>query len=76
MWSDVFLQQTEGFKKRWFTLDHRRLMYFKDPLVRRSCKIEYGSTRGTCDQVLMCGVSSCSEISSLPVFKCLRARFE
>ncbi|KAI2663178.1 Arf-GAP with dual PH domain-containing protein 1 [Labeo rohita] len=28
-------RQTEGFKKRWFTLDHRRLMYFKDPLVRR-----------------------------------------
>ncbi|XP_071002092.1 arf-GAP with dual PH domain-containing protein 1-like, partial [Oncorhynchus clarkii lewisi] len=23
---------TEGFKKRWFTLDHRRLMYYKDPL--------------------------------------------
>lgn len=29
------LQQTEGFKKRWFTLDQRRLMYFKDPLVRQ-----------------------------------------
>ncbi|KTG35038.1 hypothetical protein cypCar_00032942 [Cyprinus carpio] len=28
-------RQTEGFKRRWFTLDHRRLMYFKDPLVRR-----------------------------------------
>ncbi|KAJ8283605.1 hypothetical protein COCON_G00024550 [Conger conger] len=25
-------RQTEGFKKRWFTLDHRRLMYFKDPM--------------------------------------------
>ncbi|KAM8773187.1 arf-GAP with dual PH domain-containing protein 1 isoform 1-T1 [Acanthopagrus schlegelii] len=25
-------RQTEGFKKRWFTLDRRRLMYFKDPL--------------------------------------------
>uniref|UniRef100_A0A672REF1 Arf-GAP with dual PH domain-containing protein 1-like n=1 Tax=Sinocyclocheilus grahami TaxID=75366 RepID=A0A672REF1_SINGR len=25
-------RQTEGFKKRWFTLDHRRLMYFRDPL--------------------------------------------
>ncbi|XP_046722471.1 arf-GAP with dual PH domain-containing protein 1 isoform X2 [Silurus meridionalis] len=25
-------KQTEGFKKRWFTLDDRRLMYFKDPL--------------------------------------------
>uniref|UniRef100_A0A663MJX6 ArfGAP with dual PH domains 1 n=1 Tax=Athene cunicularia TaxID=194338 RepID=A0A663MJX6_ATHCN len=25
-------QQREAFKKRWFTLDHRRLMYFKDPL--------------------------------------------
>lgn len=25
-------RQTEGFKKRWFTMDHRRLMYFKDPL--------------------------------------------
>ncbi|KAL7890778.1 hypothetical protein AOLI_G00002540 [Acnodon oligacanthus] len=25
-------RQTEGFKKRWFTLDHRKLMYFKDPL--------------------------------------------
>ncbi|KAM4650833.1 arf-GAP with dual PH domain-containing protein 1-like [Discoglossus pictus] len=23
---------SDGFKKRWFTLDHRRLMYFKDPL--------------------------------------------
>ncbi|XP_043945456.1 arf-GAP with dual PH domain-containing protein 1 isoform X2 [Protopterus annectens] len=25
-------KQTEGFKKRWFTLDDRRLMYLKDPL--------------------------------------------
>ncbi|XP_061770509.1 arf-GAP with dual PH domain-containing protein 1 isoform X4 [Nerophis ophidion] len=25
-------RQTEGFKKRWFTLDQRRLMYYKDPL--------------------------------------------
>ncbi|XP_069765475.1 arf-GAP with dual PH domain-containing protein 1 [Narcine bancroftii] len=25
-------KQTEGFKKRWFSLDHRRLMYYKDPL--------------------------------------------
>ncbi|XP_040927637.1 arf-GAP with dual PH domain-containing protein 1 isoform X2 [Betta splendens] len=25
-------KQREGFKKRWFTLDHRRLMYFKDPM--------------------------------------------
>ncbi|XP_060101468.1 arf-GAP with dual PH domain-containing protein 1-like isoform X2 [Heteronotia binoei] len=25
-------RQKEPFKKRWFTLDHRRLMYFKDPL--------------------------------------------
>ncbi|XP_029283184.1 arf-GAP with dual PH domain-containing protein 1-like isoform X2 [Cottoperca gobio] len=25
-------KHTEGFKKRWFTLDQRRLMYFKDPL--------------------------------------------
>ncbi|XP_011602290.2 arf-GAP with dual PH domain-containing protein 1-like isoform X2 [Takifugu rubripes] len=25
-------KQTEGFKKRWFTLDDRRLMYFKDLL--------------------------------------------
>ncbi|KAL4647802.1 arf-GAP with dual PH domain-containing protein 1-like, partial [Arapaima gigas] len=25
-------RQTEGFKRRWFTLDHRLLMYFKDPL--------------------------------------------
>ncbi|XP_023700203.1 arf-GAP with dual PH domain-containing protein 1 [Paramormyrops kingsleyae] len=25
-------KQTEGFKKRWFTMDDRRLMYFKDPL--------------------------------------------
>ncbi|XP_068108219.1 arf-GAP with dual PH domain-containing protein 1-like [Hyperolius riggenbachi] len=23
---------TDAFKRRWFTLDHRRLMYFKDPL--------------------------------------------
>nr|XP_036864816.1 arf-GAP with dual PH domain-containing protein 1 isoform X7 [Manis javanica] len=23
---------TEGFRKRWFTMDDRRLMYFKDPL--------------------------------------------
>lgn len=29
-------QHTEGFKKRWFTMDDRRLMYFKDPLVRGS----------------------------------------
>lgn len=28
-----FLQHTEGFKKRWFSMDDRRLMYFKDPLV-------------------------------------------
>lgn len=27
-------QQTEGFRKRWFTMDDRRLLYFKDPLVR------------------------------------------
>ncbi|XP_060774797.1 arf-GAP with dual PH domain-containing protein 1 isoform X1 [Neoarius graeffei] len=32
-------RQTEGFKKRWFTLDHRRLMYFKDPLWRPSLSI-------------------------------------
>ncbi|XP_042197175.1 arf-GAP with dual PH domain-containing protein 1-like [Callorhinchus milii] len=25
-------KHTEGFKKRWFTLDERRLLYFKDPL--------------------------------------------
>ncbi|XP_044156511.1 arf-GAP with dual PH domain-containing protein 1-like isoform X2 [Bufo gargarizans] len=25
-------EPTDAFKKRWFTLDHRRLMYFKDPL--------------------------------------------
>ncbi|KAM9457292.1 arf-GAP with dual PH domain-containing protein 1-like isoform 4-T4 [Clarias gariepinus] len=25
-------KQTEGFKRRWFTLDDRRIMYFKDPL--------------------------------------------
>ncbi|CAH2312350.1 arf-GAP with dual PH domain-containing 1-like isoform X1 [Pelobates cultripes] len=25
-------KQTDAFKKRWFTLDNRRLMYFKDPL--------------------------------------------
>ncbi|XP_070803074.1 arf-GAP with dual PH domain-containing protein 1-like isoform X3 [Pituophis catenifer annectens] len=25
-------KQKECFKKRWFSLDHRRLMYFKDPL--------------------------------------------
>lgn len=25
-------RQTEGFKKRWFSMDDRRLMYFKDPL--------------------------------------------
>ncbi|XP_061495050.1 arf-GAP with dual PH domain-containing protein 1-like [Rhineura floridana] len=25
-------RQKEPFKRRWFTLDHRRLMYFKDPL--------------------------------------------
>jgi len=28
-------QHTEGFKKRWFTMDDRRLMYFKDPLVSK-----------------------------------------
>ncbi|XP_044792032.1 arf-GAP with dual PH domain-containing protein 1 isoform X9 [Bubalus bubalis] len=26
-------KQTEGFRKRWFTMDDRRLMYFKDPLA-------------------------------------------
>lgn len=31
------LQHTEGFKKRWFTMDDRRLMYFKDPLVLCLC---------------------------------------
>lgn len=31
-------QHTEGFKKRWFTMDDRRLMYFKDPLVRRDLR--------------------------------------
>ncbi|XP_034045715.1 arf-GAP with dual PH domain-containing protein 1-like [Thalassophryne amazonica] len=25
-------KHTEGFKKRWFTMDERRLMYFKEPL--------------------------------------------
>ncbi|XP_008288427.1 arf-GAP with dual PH domain-containing protein 1-like [Stegastes partitus] len=25
-------KHTEGFKKRWFSMDDRRLMYFKDPL--------------------------------------------
>uniref|UniRef100_A0A3B4AS85 PH domain-containing protein n=1 Tax=Periophthalmus magnuspinnatus TaxID=409849 RepID=A0A3B4AS85_9GOBI len=25
-------KHTEGFKKRWFTMDDRRLMYFKDPM--------------------------------------------
>ncbi|XP_045139727.1 arf-GAP with dual PH domain-containing protein 1 isoform X1 [Echinops telfairi] len=25
-------KQTEGFRRRWFTMDDRRLMYFKDPL--------------------------------------------
>lgn len=25
-------KQTEGFRKRWFTMDDRRLLYFKDPL--------------------------------------------
>lgn len=34
IWHFLILQQTEGFKKRWFTMDDRRLMYFKDPLVR------------------------------------------
>lgn len=34
--TDCDLQHTEGFKKRWFTMDDRRLMYFKDPLVRRA----------------------------------------
>ncbi|KAG9333183.1 hypothetical protein JZ751_013355 [Albula glossodonta] len=29
-------KHTEGFKKRWFTLDDRRLMYFKDPLCSGS----------------------------------------
>uniref|UniRef100_A0A2R8PB95 ArfGAP with dual PH domains 1 n=1 Tax=Callithrix jacchus TaxID=9483 RepID=A0A2R8PB95_CALJA len=28
----VSSRQTEGFRKRWFTMDDRRLMYFKDPL--------------------------------------------
>ncbi|KAG9329559.1 hypothetical protein JZ751_003707 [Albula glossodonta] len=30
-------KHTEGFKKRWFTLDDRRLMYFKDPLDAFAC---------------------------------------
>ncbi|XP_066498421.1 arf-GAP with dual PH domain-containing protein 1-like isoform X2 [Hoplias malabaricus] len=32
-------KHTEGFKKRWFTLDDRRLMYFKDPLWRPTSSI-------------------------------------
>ncbi|XP_025130882.2 arf-GAP with dual PH domain-containing protein 1 isoform X4 [Bubalus bubalis] len=28
--------KTEGFRKRWFTMDDRRLMYFKDPLPPRA----------------------------------------
>ncbi|KAG7506190.1 hypothetical protein JOB18_048667 [Solea senegalensis] len=28
-------KHTEGFKKRWFSMDDRRLMYFKDPLVSK-----------------------------------------
>ncbi|RLW01404.1 hypothetical protein DV515_00007876 [Chloebia gouldiae] len=32
IWHFLTPQQTEGFKKRWFTMDDRRLMYFKDPL--------------------------------------------
>lgn len=37
-------QQTEGFRKRWFTMDDRRLLYFKDPLVRRPAQL--GLPRG------------------------------
>lgn len=33
--TDCNPQHTEGFRKRWFTMDDRRLMYFKDPLVRK-----------------------------------------
>lgn len=29
----LVVQHTEGFRKRWFTMDDRRLLYFKDPLV-------------------------------------------
>ncbi|XP_041417591.1 arf-GAP with dual PH domain-containing protein 1-like [Xenopus laevis] len=29
-----------ALKKRWFTLDHRRLMYFKDPLMSDFLELE------------------------------------
>jgi hypothetical protein len=27
-------KKNDGFKKRWFTLDNRKLMYSEDPLVQ------------------------------------------
>uniref|UniRef100_A0A8D1LKE8 ArfGAP with dual PH domains 1 n=1 Tax=Sus scrofa TaxID=9823 RepID=A0A8D1LKE8_PIG len=39
-------KQTEGFRKRWFTMDDRRLMYFKDPLVRTAAPGLLGGRRG------------------------------
>ena len=31
--------KNDGFKKRWFTLDNRKLMYPEDPLVSVDCKL-------------------------------------
>jgi len=60
-------QQREAFKKRWFTLDHRRLMYFKDPLVRWRPDLWQLRAGSECSQRLCfavreaCRFLSCSE---------------
>ena len=33
----------DAYRKRWFTLDGRRLMYYEDPVVRLSISIIYSS---------------------------------
>lgn len=32
-------RKNDGFKKRWFTLDNRKLMYSEDPLVNIDCEL-------------------------------------
>lgn len=31
---------TDAYKKRWFTLDYRKLMYHEEPLVRLRLKVK------------------------------------
>lgn len=59
-------QQTEGFRKRWFTLDDRRLMYFKDPLVGglRDPGAEWGAA----------GRAGAPSAQPVPAAGCLRPR--